>query len=450
MYDKNWYKVDAAALPVIKCKAPGPRSLEMHEEASRYMKGYSGQVQLFPVVFESGHGCTLTDVDGNTYIDFSSGIVVASLGHCHPKVSEAVCKYANTLMNSHDFTTPIKLKLLQKLADVSMGDLNGIQLYDSGTTAVEAGLRAARAATGKEEFVGFYKDFHGKSRDSVSCASMSKANGLRSSGFVMAPRPNCYRCPFKLKFPECDLHCADFVETVIDNSTTNQVAAVVVEPVQGWSGAVLPPPGFFPRLKKICEKRKILLFADEVLIGTARSGKMWCMEHFDTQPDIMTIGKGFGNGFPVTAMLIREEYKGALEKISASTSYGGNPMACAAALASLEVIEEENLCEKSAATGKAMLKRLEEIKSRHPIVGDVRGIGMYLGIELVKDRETKEPFADAGIMVYKKAFEKGVAWVPQNHILRLSPPIIMDEDLAMKGLEIIEEAIAETERYFGY
>jgi 4-aminobutyrate aminotransferase/4-aminobutyrate aminotransferase/(S)-3-amino-2-methylpropionate transaminase len=200
----------------------------------------------------------------------------------------------------------------------------------------------------------------------------------------------------------------------------------------------------------MCDERGILLFADEVLMGTGRSGKMWCMEHYDTQPDIMTIGKGFGNGFPVTAMLIREEYKDALEKISASTSYGGNPMACAAALACLEVIEEENICDKAAATGKAMLNRLEQIKQSHPIVGDVRGCGMYLGMELVKDRDTKEPFTDAGIMVYQKAFAKGLAWVPQNHILRLSPPILMDEDLAMKGLDLIEEAIDETEKHFGY
>lgn len=450
MYDKNWYKVDAMSLPVMVANSPGPKSKEMHGRASKIMKGYSGQVRLHPVVFESGHGCTLKDVDGNTYIDFSSGIVVASLGHCHPKITEAVTKAANNLMNAHDFTSPIKMKLLEKLAEMSMGDLNGIQLYDSGTTAVEAGLRAARAATGKDEFVAFFRDFHGKTRDSVSCAAMSRANGVRSPGFVMAPRPNCYHCPFKLKHPECNLHCADFIEMTIDNSTTGNVAAIVIEPVQGWGGAVLPPEGFFPKVRKICDERGILLFADEVLMGTGRSGKMWCMEHYDTQPDIMTIGKGFGNGFPVTAMMIREEYKEALEKISASTSYGGNPMACAAALACLEVIEEENLCDKSAATGKAMLKRLEEIKERHSIVGDVRGCGMYLGMELVKDRETKEAFTEAGIMVYQKAFSKGVAWVPQNHILRLSPPIIMDEDLAMRGLDIIEEAIEETEKHFGY
>ena len=173
---------------------------------------------------------------------------------------------------------------------------------------------------------------------------------------------------------------------------------------------------------------------------------MFAMENWDTLPDVMTLGKSFGNGFPVTAMVISDRYKDALEKISASTSYGGNPMACAAALASIEVIEEENLCEHSAELGKYMLGLLKDLKKRHPLVGDVRGIGCLLGIELVKDRTTKEPFEEAGKMVYCKAFSKGLAWVPAGHNLRLSPPIIMSKEMAKKGIEIIDEAITETEK----
>ena len=450
MYDKNWAKVDINTLPSIKTELPGPKSREMHGRAAKYMKGYSSQVILFPVTFESGKGCTLTDVDGNTYIDFSSGIYVTGLGHCHPKISEEVVKYAKQLMNCHDFTTEIKMKLLEKLASITMGDLNGIQLYDSGTTAVEAGLRCARAATGKFEFMSFWRDFHGKTMGAVSCAIVDKSQGMRAPGFFLAPRPNCYRCPFKAKYPECNCQCVDFVEDVIKNETSGQMAAIVLEPIQGWGGSVVPPDEFIPRLRKICNKHNMLLMADEVLTCMGRTGKMFAMEHWDTIPDITTLGKGFGNGFPVTAMCVSDKYKDAIEKISASSSYGGNPMACAAALASIEVIEEEQLCERSAHLGEVFLKRMNKMKEDHKIIGDVRGKGCLVAMELVKDRETKEPFEEAGKLVYQKAFSKGLAWVPAGHILRLSPPIIMEDDMALKGLDIIEEAVIEVEKQFGY
>ncbi len=445
--DKNyWAHVDLTQVPSIKTVVPGPKSQEMHGRAAKYMKGYSSQVRLFPVAFESGYGCVLTDVDGNKYIDFSSGIYVTGLGHCHPKISEAVAQQAKKLMNCHDFTTEIKMKLLEKLAATTNGDLNGIQLYDSGTTAVEAALRCARAVTGKFEFMSFWRDFHGKTMGSVSLAGVDHTQGMRAPGFFLAPRPNCYRCPFRMKHPECGCYCAEFLEQKIKQETTGRLAGIVLEPVQGWGGSVVPPPEFIPKLRKLCDKLDCMLIADEVLTCMGRTGKMFAMEHWNTIPDITTLGKGFGNGFPVTAMCVSDKYKDAIEKISASSSYGGNPMACAAALASIEVIEEEHLCERSAHLGEIMLKRLQEIKDAHPIVGDVRGLGCLQAIELVKDRETKEEFVEAGQMVYKKAFAKGLAWVPSGHILRLSPQLIMEDEVAMKGLDIIEEAIAETEK----
>ncbi|MBM4086648.1 MAG: aspartate aminotransferase family protein, partial [Planctomycetes bacterium] len=446
MYNKNWAKVDANSVPKIRVKPPGPRSQEMHERASRYMKGYSSQVRLFPVAFERGHGVTLTDVDGNTYIDFSSGIYVTSLGHCHPKVTEAVQKAAGTLMNCHDFTTEIKMRLLEKMAEVTMGDLNGVQLYDSGTTAVEAGLRVMRAATGKLEFISFHRDFHGKTLGAVSLARLDPSQGLRAPGFFLVPRPYCYRCDFKLKHPDCGIHCVDYIHTVIREQTSGRVAGIVAEPIQGWAGSVVPPPEFFPRLRQLCDQYGILLMADEVLTCMARTGRMFCMEHWNVTPDVMTLGKSFGNGFPVTAMLVSAKHKAAVEKISASTSYGGNPMACAAALASIEVIQEEGLCERAAKLGAFLMRRMEQMKSAHRIIGDVRGLGCLLGIELVKDKATKEPFEEAGKFVYQRAFENGLAWIPAGHILRMSPPLIMDEPVAAKAMDIIDEAITEAER----
>jgi 4-aminobutyrate aminotransferase-like enzyme len=449
-YDLKWAKRDVASIPSVKTELPGPKSRELHARCSKYMKGYSSQVKLFPVVFDHGSGYTLTDVDGNEYIDFSSGIYVTGLGHCHPKISEQVAKYAKTLMNCHDFTTDIKTRLLEKLASITPGDLNGFQLYDSGTTAVEAGLRCARAATDKIEFVSFWRDFHGKTMGAVSCAGVDKTQGLRAPGFFLSPRPNCYRCPFNLKHPECNCYCADFLDMKIKNETTGNIAAIVLEPIQGWGGSVVPPDEFMPKLRAIADKYGALLFADEVLTCMARTGKMFAMQHWDVTPDIMTLGKGFGNGFPITAMCVSDKYKDAIEKISASSSYGGNPMACAAALASLEVIEDENLVERSAHLGELFLNRMNKMKDDHKIIGDVRGKGCLLAMELVKDKETKEQFDEAGKLVYQKAFAKGLAWVPAGHILRLSPPMVLDDDVALKGLDIIEEAVTEVEKQFGY
>ena len=207
-YDKSWAKVNAANLPNMKVPAPGPKSTELHGRAEKYMKGYSSQVKLFPVAFESGHGVTLTDADGNTYIDFSSGIYVTNLGHGHPKVVEYIQKYTKQLMNCHDYTTEIKTLFLEKLASVTPGNLNGIQMYCAGTEAMEAGMRAARAHTGNYEFFSFYGDFHRKTLSAVSLTEVANyTSGPRAAGSHMAPNGHCYRCHFEKKYPECGLFC---------------------------------------------------------------------------------------------------------------------------------------------------------------------------------------------------------------------------------------------------
>jgi 4-aminobutyrate aminotransferase-like enzyme len=449
----EWAKVDLKKVPrIVSREVPGPQSQEMHRRAAAIMKGYSGQVKLFPVVFERGYGCTLTDVDGNTYLDFSSGIYVTTLGHCHPKITAAVQAAAGQLMNCHDFTTPIKLRLLEKLKAILPGDLSGVQLYDNGTTAVEAGLRVCRAATKKHEFLSCFGDFHGKSGHSVSLARMNPVNGsTRAPGFYMVPRPNTYRPLFKKADGTIDTDAyLAFYDEFLTEATTGQIAGIVVEPIQGWAGSIFPPDDFFPKLRKWCDAKGILLMADEVLTSMGRTGKFLALEHWDTLPDVVTLGKGFGNGFPVTAMVVREPYAESVEKISASTSYGGNPMACAAALASIEAIEEEGLLANAQRLEAFFLKRLAQMKAHHPIVGDVRCKGCLMGVELVKDRSSKEPFNEAGKRIYQTAFRNGLAWIPAGHILRMSPPIVMDLDAAAKCMDIIDEAIGEAERHFGY
>ena len=452
-YDIGWAKVDLKKVPHLATpEIPGPRSKEQHARATKIMKGLSGQVKLFPVVFEKGHGVTLTDVDGNVYLDFSSGIYVTTLGHCHPKVSEAVATYAKTLMNAHDFTTPIKVKLLEKMTEILPKGMSAVQLYDSGTTAVEAGLRVCRAVSKKHEFLSCFQDFHGKSGHSASLARMNYTNGAgRAPGFYLLPRPNPYRPLFTKADGTIDTDgYLAFYSEFLAEATTNQVAAIVLEPIQGWAGSVFPPDDFFPKLRKWCDERKILLFADEVLTSIGRTGTWLAMEHWSTVPDVFTLGKGFGNGFPVTAMVAKAEFGEAFETISASTSYGGNPMACAAALASIEAIQEEGLLENAKRLEGYFVGRLAKMKAEHKIVGDVRCKGCLMGVELVKDKGTKEPFAEAGKLVYQGAFRKGLAWIPAGHILRMSPPIVMDLDVAAKCMDLIDESIGEVEKKFGY
>ena len=379
----QWGKVDLENCPQILVPPPGPRSGDYHRRCARYFKGLSTQVKLFPVAFESGAGCVLVDVDGNRYIDFSSGIYVTTLGHCHPKVSEAVARYAGQLMNAHDFTTPIKTLLVEKLPQVLPGDFSGFQFYDAGTAAVEAGMRVLRAATGRNEMISCFNDFHGKTYGAVSLAQ------IRSAG--LWPRANARRPhgppsrPLPAPVDEARRH--DRHRSAISPSTTStsRRPPSATWPASCWNRS---RAGQAPSCRRTISSPSCgntatasgcCIMADEVLTSWGRTGKWLCMEHWNVLADIVAIGKGFGNGFPVTAVAVREPYKESFEKISASSSYGGNPMACAAALASTEVIEEENLLEHALHLGQIAQRRMERMKAEHPIVGDVRAQGLPHG-----------------------------------------------------------------------
>ncbi len=441
----NLDKPDIVKLP------PGPESIKWHNRAANYMKGYSSQVKLFPVVWEVGKNNILIDVDGNKYIDFSAGIYCNSLGHCHPKVSEKLKIYVDKLINCHDFTTPVKALFLEKLASILPGDIKGIQIYSGGSEAVEAALRAARVIKqGKYEFFSFWGDWHGKTSSSMSLSSLgNEAFGPRATGSHLAPVPNCFRCPFKLSYPNCNTVCIDVLAGTIDNEGTGMQAAVVMEPIQGYSGTIIYKDEVYKRIEKVCKERNMLLIVDEILTGMGRTGKWFCVEHFNFTPDIIVIGKGLGAGFPISAFAVKEEYSWALDLASASTTYGGNPLACAAGLATITTMEEEGILENVQKVGDFLTDGLLKLKEKHSIVGDVRGKGLLLAIELVKDKNSNEPFIEAGKSVYIKAFQKGLAWIPANNILRLAPPLTMTENLAKTALEIIDESIVETEKDFG-
>ncbi len=354
-------------------------------------------------------------------------------------------------MNCHDFTTEVKVLFLEKLAAVTPGPLNGIQLFCAGTESVEAAMRAARVITKKAAFFSFWDDWHGKTTGSIGLSSaMNAAYGPRIAGFHLAPTAYCYRCAFGQRHPDCGMQCVKSLENAIIKEGAGAVAALVMEPIQGYGGTVVYPDDFLPAVRQLCDRLGILLIVDEVLTGLGRTGKMFCVEHYDVVPDILTFGKGLASGFPISAIAVKDEYADALESMSASTSFGGNPMACAAGLAALEVFEQEPILEHCVRLGEFILERLRRMHAAHPIIGDVRGKGCLLGVELVKSKEGKEPFVEAGEMVYVKAFAKGLAWIPAKNVLRLAPPIVMDLEMAAKALDIVEEAIAETERHYGY
>lgn len=444
-----WANPPADAVPHMVTTSPGPRSQEWNARMERHTAGSVTQmVKLHPVAYESGQGVTLTDVDGNTYLDFSSGIVITNIGHAHPRVAEAIADAARGLDNVHDFATPSKVRALEALAGITPPGMNVFTFFSSGTEAIEGAMRVARAITGRSGFVSFHNDFHGRTGGAASVTAHRSSNGLRDPGSYLVPSGHAYRCSFCLG--SCDLRCADFVGQSVAQNLPGQLAGAVMELVTNGNGATTYRPGYVARVAEQVRAAGGVLIADEIATGFGRTGSWFASQHEDVVPDVMALGKGMGNGFPVTAIAVKEEYADALAASFPSTSYGGNPMACAAVAAVISVIEEDHLVEHCSALGEFALDRMRTMAELHPIIGEVRGRGALLAIELVKDKATREPFVEAGNLVYQTAFRNGLAWATAGHILRITPPIVMSTELMAKGLDIIEDAIAETEAHFGY
>lgn len=363
-------------------------------------------------------------------------------------MNKAVKEQYDQLVNCHDFTTEVRVKLLEKLASIMPGGLDTFHIFSGGTECVEAALRLSKFYAGKHEFIGFHKNFHGKSLGSYSLMNMPEQAGPRTPGFYRAPFAYCYRCPFGLEYPSCGVACADFLGFVLEEQTTHDVAGVILEPIPGQT-SIVPPDEWLPKVRKFCNDNGLLLVADEILNGFGRTGKMFAVEHWDTAPDILLMGKGLGSGYPVTAMASRREVFEKGSGVDASTSYGGNPVACAAALASIEVIEKEKLVENSARIGAFVIKRLKEMQESHPSIGDVRGRGLHIALEFVKNRKTKEPAISVGEKVFYNCCTKGVILAgggKGKDLIRIAPPLMITQDLAERGLEIVENSISEVEK----
>ena len=432
-------------LPSITTPVPGPRSRTLFEKEERYLApGRQRISSLAGVAFDHGEGATLTDVDGNVYLDFFAGVAVASLGHGHPGMSKAIAGQAARLMVG-TFATPERAESFKALADAAPAQLKRFHLYSGGAEAVEAALRAARSFTGKHEVVGFWGGFHGKTGGVIGLIGDESKHGYGPlpGGQHLVPYADCYRCPFQLEYPQCGMFCVEFARQQIKNSSAGAIAAVLVEPFQGTAGNVIPPDEFLPAVKEIARDNGAVLIADEMITGFGRTGKMWGVEHTGVQPDIMTVGKGMGSGFPVSGLLMTEEVAQAkpfAKPSASSSSYGGNPLAAVAVGETLRAIKDERLVENSRQVGGRLLQRLRNLQEKFEFVGDVRGRGLMIGIDLVRDRHSKEELSRRVTeTIFKEALRRGLLIMGYFPRIRINPPLVITEEQAETGAAILDE-----------
>jgi 4-aminobutyrate aminotransferase-like enzyme len=433
----------------------GPRSRAIVAREQRHLAPGSQSFSLYAgLAMARGEGCTLIDEDGQEYLDFIAGIGVGSVGHCHPHYVEALKRQAERLTFG-SFTTETRANFLDRLASVTPEGLTRIQLFSGGAEAVEAALRLARARTGKHEVIGFWGGFHGKTGGVLGLLGSDFKHHLGPflPGQYSTPYADCYRCPLRLTYPGCGVACADYVRDVIRHQTAGEVAAIIVEPIQGTAGNIVPPPGFLRALQAIAREHDALLLADEMITGFGRTGLMWGAEHDGVVPDIMTVGKGIGGGFPLSGVISSDAVTAAKPWSNpsfSSSSYGGNPLAAAAGLASLEIILKEDLVKNAERVGKVMLARLEAMKERHRVVGEVRGRGLLLGMELVRDRRSKAPLGrDVTRALYQECLRRGLVAMTYAPTVRINPPLVIREDQALAGLAILDEALEVVSREHG-
>jgi 4-aminobutyrate aminotransferase-like enzyme len=438
--------------PAIVGPLPGPKSIQLRRKEDAHLApGTQNYALLAGVAIDHARGSAVTDVDGNTFLDFIGGIGVGSLGHAHPTWVSAVVDQAQRIHYA-PFTTASRVGLLERLASHAPAPgLDRAQLYSGGAEAVESALRLAKSRTGKNEFVSFWGGFHGKTMGALSLmgSSFKHKLGPMVPGSHLVPYADCYRCPVGSTYPTCGLACAEMAKKQLANESAGAVAAVIIEPMQGTAGNVIPPKEFLPAVRQLADELGALLIADEMITGFGRTGRYWGVDHTGVRPDIVTLGKGFGSGFPLSAVVTSKEIAESepwSKPSGSSSSYGGNPLAAAAGNATLRVIDEERLVENAREVGAHALAELRAMHDRFPFVGHVDGAGLFLRIELVKDRKTKEPVSKAcARWVFDACVRRGLLTMGYAPSIRLQPALTLDRDTASNGLAILREVFAELE-----
>jgi 4-aminobutyrate aminotransferase len=444
-------KIDAK-LPRLVTPLPGPEAKKVLALDERYIS--PSYTRSYPLVAKRGSGAMVEDVDGNVFLDFAAGIAVVATGHCHPEVVAAIQKQAAELihMSGTDFYYPNMVELAEKLASVTPGKEPKRVFYgNSGTEAIEAALKLARYHTRRDRFIAFYGCFHGRTIGALSLtaskAVQRKGFGPLLAGVIHIPYPNLYRCPYGNKPEACCHDCAGFLEREVFKRLTDpqDVAAIVVEPIQGEGGYIPAPPEFLQQLQAICRKHGILLIVDEVQSGMGRTGKWWACEHAGIEPDIMCLAKGIASGMPLGAMIARASLMDWTPGAHAST-FGGNPVCIAAGLATFDLLQRKYI-ENARRMGEFIFRRTADWRERHRIVGDIRGRGLMIGIEIVLDQKTKEPAHDLRDRIVELAFAKGLLVLGAGeNTLRLAPPLVIEEEQVEFALGTIEACIGEAER----
>ena len=413
----------------------------------------------YALVIDHAQGSQVWDTDGRRYIDLMAGVAVMNVGHRHPhvvaKVQETIEKFWHICLS--DFYYPQAIELAEKLQKIApMQEKTRLYFSNSGTEAVEAAIKLAMHHTGRREFIGFRKAFHGRTLGSLSFTASKYVQRARYPKAVQVhhvPFPDQYRPQLHLREgQDYGQAICDYIEQVLFETTVSaqEVAAILVEPIQGEGGYVIPTAGFFGRLRQLCTQHGILLIADEIQSGAGRTGKMWAIEHEQVEPDILCFAKGIGSGMPIGGIISRESVTTWGTGAHGST-YGGNPIACSSALATIEVIEQEGLLERATELGEYLLGRFQELQTRHPTLGDVRGRGLMLGMEFVRNRETKEPFPELRNTLNQIGFELGVLLLPcGKSSMRLTPALNIGRDLLEEGMNLFAQALTQAEKAHPY
>jgi 4-aminobutyrate aminotransferase len=443
--------ISQGKLPRLLTPLPGPNAKRVVELDHGYIS--PSYTRSYPLVVRRGLGALVEDVDGNIFLDFTAGIAVVATGHCHPEVVAAVQKQAAELihMSGTDFYYPGMVELAQKLAAIAPGgEPKKVYFGNSGTEAVEAAIKLARYHTGREKIIAFYGAFHGRTMGSLSLTASKAVQrtgfGSLLSGVFHVPYANSYRCPYGHPPQNCCTDCAKFIERELFKRVVDphEVAAIIVEPIQGEGGYVPAPPEFLRELQRICRQHEIMFITDEVQSGMGRTGKWWAGDHAGIEPDILCVAKGIASGLPLSATIAPASIMDWKPGAHAST-FGGNPVSIAAALATLRLVENQYM-ENARRMGEYMFGRLAGWKDKFRIVGDVRGKGLMIGIEIVQDRETKEPSPNLRDAIEDLAFSKGllVLGAGANNI-RLAPPLVIDEEQADFAINTLEACIRQAE-----
>jgi 4-aminobutyrate aminotransferase len=434
-------------LPLLKTEVPGPRAKEILALDARYIS--PSYIRPFPLVAASGRGALIEDVDGNQFLDFTAGIAVVSTGHCHPAVVAAIQRQAAELihMSGTDFYYPGMARLAEKLAPLMPGPAPKKFYYgNSGTEAVEAAMKLSRYTTGRDKFIAFFGAFHGRTLGALSLtaskAVQRKGFGPLLPGVFHVPYPDCYRCPYNREPQTCSVECAKAIEERLFKTVLppRETAAIFVEPIQGEGGYVVPRKEFFDELQAIARRHGILIVADEVQSGCGRTGKMWASEHFGLEPNIMTVAKGIASGMPL-GITVAEANLMTWEPGAHASTFGGNPVALAAALCTVELLQT-SLIENAASLGAYMFGRMADWPQRHRLVGEVRGKGLMIGIDLVRDKQTKEPAKAERDCIVQEAFRRGLLILGAGESsLRLSPPLVITRGQADFAMDTIEQCL---------